>query len=66
MTKQEFLDELRMALSGKLGSAQVESHARYYEEYINAGFKDYMSKPIKSELLEKMLKKYIPKEKIEK
>ncbi|MEE1008895.1 MAG: response regulator [Agathobacter sp.] len=37
-----------------------------YEEYINAGFKDYMSKPIKSELLEKMLKKYIPKEKIEK
>lgn len=36
MTKQTFLDELRMALSGKLGSSQIESHARYYEEYINA------------------------------
>lgn len=36
MSKQEFLDELRMALSGKLGSTQVDSHAKYYEEYINA------------------------------
>ena len=36
MTKQEFLNELRMALSGKMGSLQIDNHARYYEEYINA------------------------------
>ena len=36
MSKQEFLTELRMALSGKMGSAQIEEHARYYEEYMNA------------------------------
>ena len=33
-------------------------------EYIEAGFSDYISKPVKPELLEKMLKKYIPEHKI--
>lgn len=36
MTKQDFILELRMVLSGKLSSEQIDSHARYYEEYINA------------------------------
>ena len=34
-------------------------------EYLEEGFSDYISKPIKPELLEKMLKKYIPEHKIE-
>ena len=32
------------------------------ESYIAAGFDDYLTKPIESALLEKMLKKYLPKE----
>ncbi|MCI8669308.1 MAG: response regulator [Lachnospiraceae bacterium] len=35
------------------------------EMYINEGFTDYLSKPIDGKLLEKMLKKYIPEEKIQ-
>ena len=34
------------------------------EEYINAGFSDYLSKPIEGIELEKMLLKYLPKDKI--
>ena len=34
------------------------------EEYIAAGFNDYLSKPINSELLEEMLKEYLPKDKV--
>lgn len=34
------------------------------EEYINAGFSDYLSKPIEGMELEKMLMKYLPKDKI--
>ena len=33
-------------------------------EYINAGFSDYLSKPIEGGVLEKMLFKYIPKSKL--
>lgn len=36
------------------------------DEYMTEGFSDYISKPIKPELLEKMLCKYIPEEKVEK
>ena len=36
MTKQDFILELRMVLSGKLDSSKIDAHARYYEEYINA------------------------------
>lgn len=36
MTKQEFLNSLRAALTGELGAAAAESHVQYYEEYINA------------------------------
>nr|WP_297707010.1 response regulator [uncultured Butyrivibrio sp.] len=33
-------------------------------EYIAAGFNDYLSKPVNGELLEEMLKEYLPKEKL--
>ncbi|MCM1024812.1 MAG: DUF1700 domain-containing protein [Roseburia sp.] len=35
MEKQEFLDKLRMALSGRLASETVADTVRYYEDYIN-------------------------------
>ena len=34
------------------------------EKYITAGFNDYMGKPVKGNLLEEMLLKYIPKDKL--
>uniref|UniRef100_UPI0025E99473 response regulator n=1 Tax=Butyrivibrio sp. TaxID=28121 RepID=UPI0025E99473 len=43
-------------------TANAGSGAR--EEYINAGFDDYIAKPIKSELLESMIRDYLPDEKI--
>jgi CheY-like chemotaxis protein len=44
-------------------TANAISGAR--EEYISAGFDDYLTKPIDSEHLENMLIKYLPKELIE-
>ena len=35
MEKQEFLDKMRLALSGKVPSDTVTETIRYYEEYIN-------------------------------
>ena len=35
MNRQEFVDRLRIALSGKVSPALVEENARYYEDYIN-------------------------------
>ncbi len=35
MTKQIFLDRLRMALSGRVSPALVEENVIYYEDYIN-------------------------------
>lgn len=35
MTKQDFLDKLRISLNGKVAANQVEEHIRYYEDYIN-------------------------------
>lgn len=35
MTKQEFLDKLRISLNGKIAAGEVEEHIRYYEDYIN-------------------------------
>ncbi len=35
MSKQEFVDRLKISLSGKVSPALVEENARYYEEYIN-------------------------------
>ena len=34
------------------------------DEYLAAGFDDYLSKPVNGELLEEMLKEYLPKEKM--
>lgn len=34
------------------------------QEYIEAGFADYLSKPVKGDVLENMLVKYLPKDKI--
>lgn len=35
MNRQEFVDRLRISLSGKISSVSVEENARYYEDYIN-------------------------------
>lgn len=35
MTKQEFLEKLRLALNGKVTSGQLVENLRYYEDYIN-------------------------------
>lgn len=35
MTKQEFLDELRQALSGKVAAGVITENLRFYEDYIN-------------------------------
>lgn len=35
MTKQEFLEKLRMALGGKLSAEQVQENVIFYEDYIN-------------------------------
>lgn len=35
-TKQDFLDGLRRALTGKISHAEVEEHVRYYDDYITA------------------------------
>ena len=35
------------------------------EEYINAGFTDYLTKPVNSECLEETLVKYLPRDKVE-
>lgn len=36
MNSQEFLDKLRLALSGQIGASQVEENIAYYREYISA------------------------------
>ncbi len=35
MTKQDFLDRLRMALNGRVSPSLVEENVVYYEDYIN-------------------------------
>lgn len=35
MTREEFLDTLRMQLQGELSQAQIEGHLHYYREYIS-------------------------------
>lgn len=35
MTKQDFLDRLRMALNGRVSPSLVEENVTYYEDYIN-------------------------------
>lgn len=35
MNKQEFLDKLRAALSGRVSAGLVEDNVAYYDEYIN-------------------------------
>lgn len=36
MSKQEFIDRLRLALSGKVSASLVEENVSYYEDYINS------------------------------
>lgn len=36
MTKQDFLDELRISLTGKVSTDIINDNIRYYEDYINA------------------------------
>lgn len=36
MNRQEFLDKLRLALSGQIAASQVEENIAYYREYISA------------------------------
>lgn len=35
MTKREYIEKLRIALSGKASPRQVAENMRYYEDYIN-------------------------------
>lgn len=35
-TKQEFMNGLRRALTGKISQSEVEEHIRYYDDYITA------------------------------
>lgn len=35
MTKQEFLIQLQKALNGKISSSSIQSHVRYYDDYIS-------------------------------
>ena len=35
MTKQEFLEKLRLALNGRVSPAQLMENLSYYEDYIN-------------------------------
>lgn len=35
MNKQDFIDRLRLTLSGRLTAEQVQEHVDYYEDYIN-------------------------------
>jgi len=35
MTKQEFLEELRVSLNGRLAPRLIEENMRFYEDYIN-------------------------------
>ncbi len=35
-TKQEFIDGLRRALTGKISQQEIEEHVSYYEDYITA------------------------------
>lgn len=35
-TKQEFIDSLRRALTGKISQGEIEEHIQYYEDYITA------------------------------
>lgn len=36
MSKQEFIEKLRMALNGQIPAGLVEENLQYYEEYINS------------------------------
>lgn len=36
MTKSEFLDEMRIALTGRMDTASINDNIRYYEDYIVA------------------------------
>ena len=57
MTDNLSIDAPCIALTANAGAG-----AR--EEYVAAGFNDYLSKPVNGELLEEMLKNYLPKEKV--
>lgn len=55
-------DNLNVGTTAVCLTANAISGAR--EFYINAGFDDYMSKPVDPEKLEKMLIRYLPEEKV--
>mgnify|MGYP002510810509 CR=1 FL=1 len=51
MTKQEFLETMRLALNGKVDSGQVMENLHYYEDYINT---EVRKGTPESEVLEKL------------
>ena len=55
-------DNPNLATTAICLTANALANAR--EQYIKAGFDDYLTKPIDSDKLEKMLLKYLPREKI--
>lgn len=50
MTKNEFLDILRISLEGEILSSDVENNIKYYEDYINTQLKQKSFEEIYSEL----------------
>ena len=50
MTKNEFLDILRISLEGEIPSSDVENNIKYYEDYINTQLKQKSFEEIYSEL----------------
>lgn len=53
-----------LSIDAPLIALTANAGAGAREEYVAAGFNDYLSKPVNSEALESMLKEYLPKDKV--
>lgn len=64
----ETLEEIRKMSNGMdvpVIALTANAIAGAADEYLKAGFSDYLSKPVKGDILETCLMKYLPKEKIQ-
>ncbi len=51
MNKQEFLEKLRLSLSGKISATLVEENVAYYEEYINVQIRQGQAESVVLQML---------------